>query len=258
MKDLRNPMALLVLILVSAAFSAPFGTPQLAAFAKDFLPAVATLVAAYAGGWYAFTLNQDAIKKDLRLKQISIGAKAMFVLWRQINAIAQVQEDVINKFRNYAPAPLAMPPIEHHFDDSVRLDIDGLMFLLDYKKPEVLGNLCLAESRYIQAIDSIRKRSLLHVNEVQPRIEGKKPLDRNLSPEELRDIIGIRLFHQLVGQTKEVIDTTDDAVASLEAVAIDLHATLYSAFPEALFPKPTPIERDKGNTEPAQRPSGLL
>ena len=241
MKVLKNPVALLVLILVAAAFATPFGTPRLAAFAKDFLPAMATLVAAFAGGWYAFSLNQEAVKREQRSKQIGIGARAMFVLWRQINAIAQVQEDVIEKFRNYAPAPLAMPPIEHYFDDSVRLDLDGLMFLLDHGKSELLVSLCIAETRYMHAIDRIRKRSLLHVNEVQPKIEGKKPPDRNLSQEEFRDIIGVRLFHQLVEQTKEVIAGTDDAVASLEAVAIELHTALLSAFPGAHIAKPVPM-----------------
>jgi hypothetical protein len=257
-KELKNPITLLVLILVAAAFSAPFGTPLLAAFAKDFLPAVATLVAAYAGSWYAFSLNQEAVKTEQRSKQIGNGVRAMFVLWRQINAIAQVQEDVIDKFRDYAPAPLAMPPIEHHFDDSVRLDIDGLMFFLDHGKSELLGNLCIAETRYVQAVDRIRKRSLLHANEVQPKIEGKKPSDRNLSPDELRDIIGIRLFHQLIEQTKEAIATTDDAVASLEAVAVDLHTALLSAFPDAHFPKPAPMMEPLEKSEPTERPTGLL
>lgn len=258
MKDLKNPMTLLVLILVAAALAAPFGTPRLAAFTKDFLPAAATLVAAFAGGWYAFSLNQEAVKREQRSKQIGIGTRAMFVLWRQINAIAQVQEDVIEKFRNYAPAPLAMPPIEYPFDDSVRLDIDGLMFLLDHGKSELLGNLCIAETRYIHAIDRIRKRSILHASEIQPKIEGKKPLDRNLSPEELRDIIGIRLFHQLLDQTKEVIAGTDDAVASLEAVTIDLHSALLSAFPGTGFPKPASMKEQLKNAEPTERPSGLL
>ena len=258
MKDLRNPVALLVLILVAAAFSAPFGTSHLATFAKDFLPAVATLVAAYAGAWYAFSLNQEATAKDLRSKQAGVGARAMFVLWRQINAIAQVQEDVVNKYRNYPPAPLAMPPVVHPFDDSVRLDIDGLAFLLDHGKSELLANLCIAETRYTQAVGCIRRRSLLHMNEVQPKIEGKKPPDRNLSPDELRELIGTRLFHQLVEQTNSVISLTDDAVETLEAVATDLHAALRSVFPEVRFPKPAPMKEGPGKEPPPQRPTGLL
>ncbi len=256
-KDLQNPLALLVLILVASAFSAPFGTPALAAFAKDFLPAVATLVAAYAGSWYAFTLNQDAIAKNLKSKQATTGAKAMFVLWREINAIAQVQEDVVNKYRDYPPAPLAMPPIENHFDDSIRLDIDGLSFLLEHGKSELLANLCIAETRYFQAIDCIRRRSRLHAEEVQPKIEGRKPKDRNLTPGELKDLLGIRLFHLLVDQTRLVMARTDDAVETLEAVAAELHAALRAIFPEVQFPKPAPMEKPK-ELDQAKRPDGLL
>ncbi|WP_256588178.1 hypothetical protein [Pseudomonas sp. AD21] len=73
MKKLKNPLTLLVLIIVAASFSAPFGTPQLAAFAKDFLPAVATLIAAYAGAWYGASLVRDAAQEDERKRQITHG-----------------------------------------------------------------------------------------------------------------------------------------------------------------------------------------
>jgi len=254
--NLHNPIALLTLILVASSFSAPFGAPKLAAFAKDLLPTAATLIAAYAGAWYAFSFNQAAISKDLRSRQAATGARAMFTLWRQINTIAQVQEDVINKYRNYPPAPLAMPPISIHSEGTVRIDIDGLGFLLDHKKPDLLANICIAETRYIQALDSIRQRSDLHKNEIQPKIEDKIPLDRNLSPEELREIVGTRLFHQLVEQTKSVIARTDDAVETLETVAADLHAALKSIFPEARFPHPAPMDEDP--VTPSPRPTGLL
>lgn len=257
-KKLKSPIGWLVLIVVVAAFSAPFGTPQLAAFAKDFLPAVATLVAAYAGVRYANELNQVSAARDQKSKQIGIGARAMFILWRQINSIAQIQEDVISKYRNYPPAPLAMPPIEHYFDESARLDIDGLMFLLDHGKPELLANLHLTEIRYLQAIDALRKRSLLHKEEIQPKIEGKQPIDRNLTPDELKELVGIRLFGELIWQTNRAISATDDAVAALESVAKDLHQALRSIFPESRFPSPAPMTDPPKDAEERLRPSGLL
>ena len=242
MKNLKNPIAILVLVIVAAAFSAPFGTPALAAFAKDFLPAVATLVAAYAGAWYASSLKQETTIKEQRTRQIGSGARALFTIWRQLNTIAQIQEDVIAKYRNYPPAPLAMPPLTVPIDDTTRLDIDGLAFLIDHGKPELLANLCIAEIRFVHAVDAIRRRSMLHVNEVQPKLEGMIQEGRNLTPEELRTIIGVRLFSLLVDYTHEVIAKTDDAVATLEAVSADLHATLKAIFPEGKFPLTSPME----------------
>lgn len=258
MKALKNPIALLVIILVVAAFSAPFGTPELAAFAKDFLPAVATLVAAYAGAFYGATLIQEATKKELRLRQIGIGARALFTMWRQLNAIQQFQIDVVEKYRNYPPAPLAMPPVNVQIDDTVRLDIDSLAFLLDYGKSELLANLCIAETRFIHAIETVRSRSSLHANEIQPKLENKTPANRNLTPDELKKIVGVRLFSLLVDQTHEAMAKTDDAVETLEAVEIDLHNALKTIFPEGKFPLSLPIEEKSPHPVKSSKPTGLL
>jgi hypothetical protein len=258
MKELKSPIALLVLVIVVAAFSAPFGTPALAAFAKDFLPAVATLVAAYAGAWYGSTLKQEATTREQRIRKIGAGARALFTIWRQLNTIAQIQEDVIAKYRNYPPAPLAMPPITVHIDDAIRLDIDSLAFLLDHGKSELLANLCIAETRFVHAVDAIRRRSALHANEVQPKLENMIPEGRNLTPEELRGIVGVRLFSLLVDQTHEVIAKTDDAVETLEAVSADLHTVLKAIFPEGKFPLPCPMEEETAKSVKVSRPTELL
>lgn len=258
MKELKNPIALLVLILIVASFSAPFGTPALAAFAKDFLPAVATLVAAYAGAFYGAKLIQDATEKEHRLRLIGAGARALFTMWRQLNLIAQFQEDVVEKYRNYAPAPLAMPPVSGLVNDNIRLDIDSLAFLLEFGQSDLLGNLCIAETRFIAAIDAIHRRSKLHSNEVQPKIESIIPAGRNLAPDELRSAIGNRVFSLLVDQTREVISRTDDAVSTLEAVAIDLHSALKTIFPEGKFPRPAPIDANSPKSAEVPRPTGLL
>ncbi len=258
MKELKNPIALLVLILLVAAFIAPFGSTTLAVFARDFLPAAATLVAAYAGALYGATLAHEAAKKDMRLKQIGIGARAMFTIWRQLNTIAQIQEDIVGKYRDYPPAPLAMPPIDVPIDDTIRIDIDGLAFLLDYGKSNLLINLCIAETRFIHAVDAIRRRSALHMDEVQPKLENKIPIGRNLTPDELRSLIGTRLFMQLVEQTQDVISRTDDAVDTLETVDDDLHEALQEIFPEGKFPRTAPLEGEPSQTEKRKRPTGLL
>jgi hypothetical protein len=244
MKELRNPIALLVLVIVVATFSAPFGTPALATFAKDFLPAVATLVAAYAGAWYGSKLKRDAVAQERRGREMAAGARALFTMWRQLNEVALIQELVIEKYRNYPPAPLAMPPIDFLASEIIRLDIDSLSFLIDSGKPELLADLCIAETRYMHALDVIRRRSNLHANEVQPKIENKIPKGRNLKPAELRKLVGPRLFSQLVGLTSEVIAKTDDAVKTLEAVSADLHTTMKEIFPDGKFPRPGPMDEE--------------
>ena len=202
--------------------------------------------------------TQRATSQELRQQQISAGKRALFTMWRQLNLIAQIQEDVTNKYRDYPPAPLAMPPITMKFDDSIRLNIDSLAFLLDHGKSDLLSNICIAETRYLDALDTIQRRSALHANEVQPKVEGKKPRDSNLTPDGLREIIGIRLFQLLVSQTQAMISKTDDAVATIEAVEADLYSALKAIFPEAKFPHQLPMEGEATNVVKPPRPTGLL
>lgn len=120
-------LILLVLIVVAAALSSPFGTPEIAAFAKDFLPAAATLVSAYVGAWYGAALVKQSAKDDERKRNIGAGVRAMFTLWRQVNVVAQIQLDVVSKYRDNPAAPVVMPPVEYPLNDVARLNLDELV-----------------------------------------------------------------------------------------------------------------------------------
>lgn len=235
MNELRNPIALLVLVIVIAAFSAPFGTPQLAAFAKDFLPAVATLVAAYAGAWYGASLVKEMAKNDERKRNISAGARAMFLLWRQLNTAAQIQMDWVEKYRDNPSAPVVMPPINYPLAD-VRINLDDLNFFIDLGNVEVLQNLAIAELRFLHAIEIVRERSRLHLVEIQPVLEKIIPNGGPVPHAELQAALGPRLFSILIDQTRLLFLRIDEAVTTLDAVSAELHAALKAAFPEAKFP----------------------
>lgn len=236
MKKLRNPIALLVLVIVIAAFSAPFGTPQLAAFAKDFLSAVATLVAAYAGAWYAASLVKEMAQSDERKRNISAGARAMFLLWRQLNTVAQIQMDWVEKYRNNPSAPVVMPPINYPLTDCARINLDDLGFFIDLGNVEVLENLAIAELRFLHAIEIVRERSKLHLMEIQPVLERIIPNGGSVPHAKLQATLGPRLFSLLIDQTRLLILRIDEAVKTLDAASAELHAALKAAFPEAKFP----------------------
>jgi hypothetical protein len=239
MGRLKHPLTLLVLVLVAASFSAPFGTPQLAAFAKDFLPAAATLISAYAGVWFGASLTRASAQEEERKRRIAIGARAMFTLWRQVNVVAQIQIDVVDVYRDNPSAPIAMPPINYPMDEAGRLNIDGLAFFLDVGNAQVLESLSIAEQRFLHAVDTIRRRSTLHLMEVQPILERVIPNGGPVSHAMLEKELGPRLFSMLIDQTRSLILKVDDAVASLDKAAAELYTALKKEFPDAKFPQPS-------------------
>ena len=244
MKKLKNPLTLLVLIIVAASFSAPFGTPQLAAFAKDFLPAVATLIAAYAGAWYGASLVRDAAQEDERKRQIGAGARAMFTLWRQINIVAQIQMDFVDDYRDNPSVVISLPPIDYPLDEPPRIDLDSLAFFLDLGDAEILEALVIAEQNFLHAIDVVRTRSTLHYVEVQPILEKIIPNGGTISHGSLEQALGPRLFSQLIDQTKRLIFRVDRSIEDLDKVADELYAALKKGFPNAKFPRPSKPESE--------------
>ncbi len=246
MKKLKNPLTLLVLITVAASFSAPFGTPQLAAFVKDFLPAIATLIAAYAGAWYGASLLRDAAQEDERKRQIGAGARAMFTLWRQVSIVAQIQMDFVDKYRNKPSAVISFPPIDYPLDEPPRLDLDSLAFFLDQGNAEVLSTLVITEQNFLHAISVVRTRSTLHLVEIQPVLEKIIPRGGPVTHAQLEESLGPRLFSQLIDQTKRLIAEVDNSVVDLDKAAQELYAALKKAFPGAKFPRPSePIEEPR-------------
>lgn len=239
MKKLKNPLTLLVLIIVAASFSAPFGTPQLAAFAKDFLPAVATLIAAYVGAWYGASLVQDAAQEKERKRQIGAGARAMFTLWRQVNVVAQIQTDFVDHHRDEPLAAISLPPIDYPLDETPRIDVDSLAFFLDLGDAKILETLVIAEQNFLHAVEVVRTRSVLHLMEVQPILEKIIPKGGLVSHAILEQALGPRLFSQLIDQTKRLIFRVDNTVIDLDEAAQGLYTALKKAFPDAKFPQPS-------------------
>ena len=217
----------------------PFGPPQIAAIAKDFLPAMATLVAAWVGASLGASLTRDAAQEDERKRQIGAGARAMFTLWRQVNIVAQIQVDFIDDHRQNPAAVIALPPIDYPLDDIPRLDLDSLAFVLDLGNATLLENLVIAEQNFLHAIEVVRKRSTLHLEEVQPILEKIIPKGGPVTHAQLEQAMGPRLFSLLIDQTKRLIFRVDRSVIDLDKAALDMYTTLKKAFPEAKFPKPS-------------------
>ncbi|WEK32578.1 MAG: hypothetical protein P0Y58_10420 [Candidatus Pseudomonas phytovorans] len=244
MKSFKYPLTLLILIIVAALFSAPYGTPKVAAFAKDFLPAVATLIAAYAGAWYGASLLRDAAQEDEKKRQIGAGARAMFTLWRQVNVVAQIQVDFVDDYRGKPEAVISLPPIDYPLDDIPKLDLDSLAFLLDFGDAVVLETLVIAEQNFLHAVEVVKTRSALHLMDVQPILEKIIPDGGTISHKQLEQTLGPRLFSQLIDQTKRLIFRVDSSIIDLDGAAQQLYVALKKAFPDTKFPAPSKSTSD--------------
>jgi hypothetical protein len=200
--------------------------------AKEILPALATLIAAFFGAWFAFSLQSRSKKKEERNKKISYGNKALFTLCQRVNNLWLIQKNIINPFREHPGIHIAMRPALDFENDDTFLDIDGLKFLLDTDYQQLLLDLHIEDQRYKTAIRLLTSRSHLHLNLVQPRLETAGITEKQYySIEHWKEAIGQRLYLSLQRATEDLISNVDNTVQS----NIEIKDRLIEAF-KSLFP----------------------
>lgn len=135
-------------------------------FLTSYIPALATLVAAYYGAKFAFQFQNDKELIAEKKHNIISANTAIFTLSRMANKLFIYQRDIIEPFLNKATAFIEMPPTLDIDKEHIKLNIETLYFLLQTNDRNILGEVLIEEERYRSAIDAINKRSQLHLEEV--------------------------------------------------------------------------------------------
>jgi hypothetical protein len=138
----------------------------------DIVNPLATLIAAFAGSWAAFKLQQFQKSKEDTESRIAAGNRALMVLLQQANTIKLFQIDFIEPYRNSPGRHIQIPPTLPFQEDSLMFDVRSLYFLLTPEHQQVLMDLILEENRYREAIKSINARSRHHFEIVQPKLSN--------------------------------------------------------------------------------------
>lgn len=197
---------------------------------KDVSAALLALLGTFVGALFAFRLDENKDKIKTEREKIRILNKALFVLIRQLNAITLISRDLKKYKTDFELAfnlPAWQPP--NYFD--VKLDIDGLTFLLSSKYPSVVLELSVEQERFEQAIESMRVRNNFCVGEVQPVISQHRLNGRNVTMEDVKSVMGDRLFWGAINGAKSVLEH----VTASEQSIPELHEKLFRLAKE-LYP----------------------
>jgi len=204
--------------------------------AKEILPSFATLIAAFLGAWFAFSLQGRSKKKEERNKEISYANKVLFTLCQRVNNLWLIQKEIIDPFRKHPGIHIAMPPTLDFEKDDTYLDIDGLKFLLDTDYQQLLLDLHIENQRYKMAIRLVNTRSHLHINLVQPRLENANVTENQYYSIEIwKEAIGQGLYLSLQRATEDLISSVDKTVLSNMNIKDRLIEAFKKIFPGEKF-----------------------
>ncbi|MGA2191936.1 MAG: hypothetical protein ABSG42_00965 [Nitrospirota bacterium] len=151
---------------------------ELLKWVEILVPAIATLIAAFAGVWYANKRRDIAEEKKRRATEVAAGNRALFVIFTQINELLKIQEKIDqkkeHKYKHFVIAPTFILNPE-----SYRFDFDSLSFLAKTNYLKCLRKLYLAERKFQSAAQLINEHvEYLHVKQSLFREAGIKDDDK--------------------------------------------------------------------------------
>jgi len=103
-------------------------------FFTSYVPALATLLAAFFGAKYAFQFQKDKEEVKNREKNILNGNLAIFNLVRMANTLFVYRKQFIEPFRSKPTAFLEMPPSLDLLEDDIKFNTDDLFFYYSQTK----------------------------------------------------------------------------------------------------------------------------
>lgn len=200
---------------------------------KDIAAILATLVASFAGAWAAFLLESQRRKREAIDRNVGAANRAIYTLFNLWNILEQYRKEVLEPYRSKPDAWLnlaanpTIPTGEHTFQAG------ELQFLLESAQASVYAALLLEEQRFAIAIDLIRTRSDLVLNQVFAKMANAGvPVGKNLAERDVENILGIDLTHKLKQITAAIYKNVDEDLASLKVQHDQLREAMKSLYPK--------------------------
>lgn len=231
MKGDHQVVAAIVIFFIGTFFGFLISDKPFLLSFKDYLPAIATLIAAFLGARYAFKLNLAKEQRDEKKKNIVAGNLAVFNLIRMLNVLLNYQNQIIAPVRDKPFAFIEMRPTLHLLEEDINLDLSRLSFLLNNENPNLLGELAAEKSKFKRTLDAINERSQHHIYRLQPILEHNGIREsESYSLSQLEETLGPQLFVTMQQSTKEIIESVDSTISSMQIACGTLTSVLKRYF----------------------------
>jgi hypothetical protein len=201
--------------------------------AKEMLGAVGTLVASFAGAWFAFRFARYQRERERTDTEVAAGNRALFSLTVMYNALRQHQKEIVEPYRDRHDAYLNLhvsQPLP-----KVSFEMKELTFLMQVDA-KTFQELLLEEERFRFAAYLIEQHRTLVLSQVWPRWEAAGLKIGDNRPEgEVEAILGPAIVQQLKVTTRAIITNFDENVKSSLQVFKKLRARLKLMYPNRKF-----------------------
>lgn len=198
--------------------------------------AVATFVAAWAGGWAAFGAERRTQEINRMNSRISAANKAVFTIATAHTVFENIKEHFIdaNDVRSDPQRALRMDSPQSGMLSNIEFDFDELGYFLDHAEDicaAALKELMEFEWQYRILFQSVEQRAKawedLHMAILANPIA-------NLSDESIKTIY-VLPYRRLDSATTQMIESVEDGLKSAQSVYLTMQKALKCQFPDQVF-----------------------
>lgn len=228
---------------------------------SKFIPAAATLIAAFLGAWFAFRLQKQEKEHKIKADNITAGNYAIFTLMWQFSTLDNICKQIIDPVRTHPLKFIVMrailPAIEYK---DFKFDISSLSFFLKPQNSlklqitlrQTLAELFIEYRKFQTAISAFNIRTEFLLQQARPLLDKAKirsyrdtpgqmqvgeeilslPQDMRKAFSCIETALGNLGYQRLLQSTDEVIKLVDDTKSSLLIMRDKLVAALKQLFPK--------------------------
>src|SRR5690606_743897 len=199
---------------------------------KTIAGAVATLVAAFAGAFFAYKFNADREKQRKDEVDLASANRAIITLVRVYNYRAGFNKQFLKPYSGNPVAYVAIQPSLGNSDPNWKLDYDSISFLISEKKSEILTELTEFEELFTIFTETVKARNHIHLNIVQPAMEAAGIVNgSSVALDDIDRILGDRISTIMKGLTCELIDITQRGEEQSDNLIQKLQEIIVGIFP---------------------------
>lgn len=190
-----------------------------------------TLVAAFAGAWFAFRFERKHKEADEVRRRIGAVNRALYTLMSQWSAMVQIRQEIIDPYRGRRDAWFNMPATVPGRYERISFEAGELSFLLEIDG-QVYAEILLEEQRHNSAVHTLETRSSIILNEVWPRLaQAGVGIGAQRDEGEIERIIGLDATRKLKVLGDGLVKNVDANLKTLVAAYERLRAAVKKTYP---------------------------
>jgi hypothetical protein len=223
------------------------------------ITAGATLVAAYAGASYAFSLQEKRDDERRTVERISSGNKVIFKFIRAYDQFSAIRSQFIAPHKDSEYRAYEIRPSVGSLGGFEPVDVNDVAYFFESENPNITKEITNLEMEIIVTLEMFAERSRIHF-EVQQKLDAEKIEEgRVLKEADFRELLGPALVSHLTMATDATIVGIDTVIDGCRRLIPRLHADLKKRYPERRILKvefPTAAQQSAPADVPASRQNG--